>query len=369
MAIFFNRDLGIDIFYVGIIFTALAISGSIFSIIGGHLSDRIGRKNTLLIGSFYGVIVYFTIAYFVAFSYPTIYIVGIFISSSIGGAFVFPSTSALVADVTREENRRMAYSIFRIMANAGWAIGPLTGGYLSSINIVWIFVLVGITGIFQISIVVFGLKGLPKNFGMRMKGIAVDKRMALFAAGTFFTIVVASQFSVTLPVYATQGIGIPTIDLGYIFAVNGVVVVAGQYPMSWILRRLNNVDVMIIGSAFYSLGYFMVAFSPNIYWLMFDMLFITTGENLTTPGMNTVVSLIAPKDKVGRYMGFLSMTNSGGRAIGPSIGSFFLSIFAFDGLRVWGSIASMGLISISILFIFLTVVYRKLMTDSPSEAI
>lgn len=359
MSIFFNKYLGVPIFYVGIIFTLLAVTGSGFSIIGGRLSDSIGRRNTLLIGSIFGVILYFFIAFLVAFSYPLLMIILFFILSAVGGAFVFPSTSALVADVTSPEDRNMAYSVFRIMSNVGWAIGPITGGYLFSVDIVWIFILVGFSSLIQTLIVIFGLKSIPHVGSTRGRGISVDKRMALFAAGTFFIILVASQFSVTLPVYATAVAGVTSFGLSYMYAVNGVVVVLGQYPMSWILRRLNNVNVMIIGSVFYSLGYFLVAFSGSVYMLMFDMLFITVGENLTTPGMNTVVSFIAPKDKIGRYMGFLSMSNSGGRAIGPSIGAFFLSLYNYNGLYVWGSIASLGLISIVILFIFLTTVYTK----------
>lgn len=366
MAIFFNKNLGIPIFYVGIIFTLLALSSSVFSIIGGQLSDSIGRKNTLLIGSIYGVFVFFALAYFVAYSYPLALIVAVFILSALGGAFVFPSTSALVADVTEEKDRNMAYSIYRIMSNIGWAIGPITGGYLTSIDIVWMFVLVGFSSLFQTIIVVAGLRYVVHKSDRRDRGISVDKRMALFAAGTFFIIVVASQFSVTLPVYANAVVGITSRSIGYVYAVNGVVVVLGQYPMSWILRKVNYVNVMILGSIFYSFGYFLVAFSGSLYWLMFDMIFITVGENLTTPGMNTVVSLIAPKDKIGRYMGFLSMSNSGGRAIGPSIGAFFLSLYSYNGLYVWGSIASLGMISIVILLIFYSAVYSKAASRQPN---
>jgi DHA1 family multidrug resistance protein B-like MFS transporter len=93
------------------------------------------------------------------------------------------------------------------------------------------------------------------------------------------------------------------------------------------------------------------------------MVFITVGENLTTPGMNTVVSRIAPAGKTGRYMGFLSMANSGGRAVGPSIGSFLMFFFAYRGLEVWGSIASLGLISISLLAIFYFSVYRSYVSN------
>ena len=246
-----------------------------------------------------------------------------------------PAASALVSDVTSESERNTAYSLYRIMSNVGWAIGPLTGGFLSVISIGYIFALVTVTSLIQLTVVAVFLH--PVENAARKTGssvhIGLDWRLVLFAAGTFFITLVSSQFSVTLPVYSTKVVGILESNIGYIYAVNGLVVVLGQYPMSWITRNISIVHVMAMGSAFYSFGYFLVAFSHSLYGLMFDMLFITVGENLTSPGMNTVVSQIAPEGKTGRYMGFLSMANSAGRAIGPSIGSFFHVLLCLQRIK------------------------------------
>ncbi|MCL4451245.1 MAG: MFS transporter [Candidatus Thermoplasmatota archaeon] len=359
MAIYFNVSLGISIFYVGIIFTLLSVSSSLFSFLGGYLADRVGRKKTLVLGSFAGFFIYLVIAVLVLTGAGFLIITGVFILSSISGALVFPSASALVADVTSVKDRNSAYSIYRIMSNVGWAIGPITGGYIAGISVGYIFILMSVTNVLQLVLIVRVLADKMKDSSTpRPKGYSLDRRILLFAAGTFFVTLVASQFSVTLPVYSTKIVGILEQQLGYIYAVNGIVVVLGQYPMTWVTRRLDVVTVMILGSLFYSLGYFLVAFSSSLYGLMLDMVFITVGENLTTPGMNTVVSRIAPAGKTGRYMGFLSMANSGGRAVGPSIGAFLMFFFAYRGLEVWGTLASLGIVSISILSIFYFAVYR-----------
>ncbi len=369
MAIYFNVTLGISIFYVGIIFTLLSVSSSLFSFLGGYLADKVGRKKTLLLGSFAGFFIYLIISILVLTGAGFLIITGVFILSSISGALVFPSASALVADVTTINQRNSAYSIYRIMSNVGWAIGPITGGYIAGISVGYIFMLMSVTNVLQLVLILRVLADRGRDASAsRVRGYSIDKRILLFAAGTFFVTLVASQFSVTLPVYSTKIVGILEQQLGYIYAVNGLVVVLGQYPMTWMTRRLNVVNVMILGSLFYSLGYFLVAFSTSLYGLMLDMVFITVGENLTTPGMNTVVSRIAPEGKTGRYMGFLSVANSGGRAVGPSIGAFLMFFFAYNGLEVWGSIASLGIISISILAVFYLSVYRSYASNG-SEAV
>ncbi len=360
MAIYFNIDLKISIFYVGIIFTILAVGSSAFSFIGGMMADRFGRKNTILAGSASGVVIYLALSVLVLTDSYYLLIAAVFVLSSMSGGLVFPSASALVADVTSVEERNSAYSIYRIMANVGWAVGPITGGYIAGLSVGYIFLLVSITNLIQLIIIARVLVQGGRISSRKEGGAFVfDWRILMFAAATFFGTLVASQFSVTLPVYSTKVVGILEYQIGYIYAVNGLVVVIGQYPMTWITRKLNVITVMIAGSMFYALGYLLVAFSGSLYSLMADMVFITIGENLTTPGMNTVVSRIAPEGKTGRYMGFLSMANSAGRSVGPSIGSFLMFIYAYNGLRVWGSIASLEIISISILALFYFMVYRS----------
>ncbi len=359
MAIFFNTRLLIPIYYVGIIFMLLSVSSSFYSFVGGSLSDRIGRRSTLLLGSALGAFIYLLVAFMVLGSVNYLLIVAAFILSSVSGAFVFPSSSALVADVTSVEERNSAYSLYRVMSNVGWAVGPIIGGFISVINVGYIFALMSATSLAQFSVILLVLKKTPASAPSKRRGIALDWKIGLFASATFFVILVSSQFSVTLPVYSTSAIGILNQQLGYIYAVNGAVVVLGQYPMTWITRKLNTVHVIIIGSLFYSFGYLLVGYSTSLLGLMFDMIFITVGENLTSPGMNTVVSRIAPEGKVGRYMGFLSAANSAGRAVGPSVGSIFLFLYAYNGPEVWGSIASIGSVSIALLIIFFLTVYRK----------
>ncbi len=355
MAIFFNQRLGVPTVVVGIMFTLLALISTIFSLIGGSISDAIGRKKVILLGAGYGIVIYSLISFFI-FDFVSLLVVAeLFIFSAISGSLVFPSASALVADVTKPEDRMISYSLYRILANLGWAIGPVSGSYVQGFGMQYIFILLAVASVAQFLIVLLFIREpAPKREkGRKLIQIGYDRYLIVFGAGTFFGTLLASQFSVTLPLYAVASAGIQEYQLGYLYAINGAVVVLGQYPMSYLMRRFNDVHTLMIGSAFYSLGYFLVGISPSPVFLYLDMIVITTGENLTSPGMNSVVSMIAPKGKTGSYMGFLSMVNSSGRAIGPSIGSLFLSIYAYDGLRTWLSLSSFGAVAILLLVIFL----------------
>lgn len=359
MAIYFKQELGIPTLLVGLIFTLLSASSVFFSILGGALADYIGRRRTLLVGSMGGFVIYFTIASFIILHKPDLWIIVFFVISSFSGSLVFPSASALVSDVTSDSERFQAFSIYRILGNVGWAIGPLIGAYIYDSGIEQVFLFVAFASVVQFIIVLTMVResAIPNKWTeIRKNGkfniLSFDRYLIYFGAGTFLITLVASQFSVTLPTYSVLHVGLRTSQLGYIYAVNGVVVVLGQYPMTMLMRRFSDVTTMAVGAILYSIGYLLVGFSTGLATLMLDMVIITAGENLTSPGINTIVSRIAPPDKTARYMGFIGMLNSTGRALGPSIGTAFLSIYAFGGIETWSSISVFGVVSVVILLSF-----------------
>ncbi len=363
MALFFNEQLNIPVYVVGIIFTLGSLVSLVFSLLGGGLSDYIGRKKVLLIGSAISSALYLLMAIFLNAGAGALLIAALFVMTPIGGSLIFPSANALVADVTEEKDRTNGYVIYRIMANLGWAIGPFSGALLDVHGIFWIFILVTVCSAIQGVIVLLVVKDRWMERKRREKldspgrisFLSYDRFLLVFSMGTFFVTLVSSQFSVTMPVYAGIKVGLPHYELGYIYAVNGVVVVLGQYPTTNFMKRFPEIASMIAGAVAYSIGYLLVGFSTTLLDLMLVMVVITVGENLVSPVMNSIVSKIAPRDKLARYLGFLGMVNSSGRALGPSVGAFFLSIFAFNGLLVWSSIDLFGAASIMAFLAFIRI--------------
>ena len=233
-------------------------------------------------------------------------------------------------------------------------MGPLIGSLLYSHGIIYIFYALAIAGIFETIIVIFVKEHdiIKTGKGNKNPFFVYDKLLFVFSIATFFIILLSSQFSVSLPLYSELVIRINIDDLGYIYAINGLVVVLGQYPLIKFFSRFGDINTFIYGALFYALGYFIIAFSHNLYGLMFDMVIITIGENLTTPTINTIISKMAPAGRTGRYMGFNSMFNSIGRAFGPSIGTYIMYTFHYDGLITWSLIAIFGIFSVFAILIF-----------------
>ncbi len=326
----------------------------IFSIVGGYIGDIWGRKFTILTGSIIGAISYFMVFVFFILKYSVIDISAMFLLSSVSGALVFPASSAVVADTTTVEMRRSAFGIYRIFTNIGWAVGPIIGSVVYGTGVQYIFLFSSISSILQFATVLFFMHDMKMRFSDINRGtgfISFDRNLIIFSTGTLFLTILTSQFNVTFPTYANIQGGVPAAYIGYIYAVNGTVVVLGQLPMNIIFRKISDLRAMQLGSFFYAAGYFMSAFSHGLVDFMAIMVLITIGENFSSPGISSIVTKIAPPDKIGRYNGFNSMMNATARGLGPSIGSFFLYVYAYNGIETW---ASLDLFAVLAIMMFLT---------------
>ncbi len=97
------------------------------AMIGGHLADTIGRRNTIVLSMFSGGITMVCLSLAVELES----IVALACLAGVTAEFHKPASSALLADLTSEKNRVTAFAAMRFAINAGWAIGPATAGFLA----------------------------------------------------------------------------------------------------------------------------------------------------------------------------------------------------------------------------------------------
>lgn len=112
---------------VGSIFTLGALSGLLTAYIFGKIADKIGRKPLILSSQigfavvmlFYSLITQKTFAYFIQ------------ILEGMSWAMLGVAAPALIADLSKRDERGEAMGIYSTSWNFGWVIGPFFGGFLS----------------------------------------------------------------------------------------------------------------------------------------------------------------------------------------------------------------------------------------------
>jgi DHA1 family multidrug resistance protein-like MFS transporter len=126
MALFYNDKFGIEPLEIGLILSISGFIGFLASWAAGRLSDRIGRKPLIAIGSFLSRICGFVLP----LTGDVIQAAGFLSARSLGNNINMPAMRALRADLSPVEARGKFFGMFRAAFRAGDIVGPLIGTYL-----------------------------------------------------------------------------------------------------------------------------------------------------------------------------------------------------------------------------------------------
>lgn len=120
-------ELGASIAQVGVVFTVTSVAILILQIVGGWLSDSIGRLRTIAIGSIGGIVGF--IALLLAPSWQWMLVALVIYQFPF--ALVGPSFGAFLAENSTPENRGRVYGITGTIYQITGILGPPLGGFLA----------------------------------------------------------------------------------------------------------------------------------------------------------------------------------------------------------------------------------------------
>ena len=351
VSLYLHTQLDVPMTVVGIIMLVSALVASGGRIVGGEIADRVGRRPLLLVGMSSRVIVFALMAVAIYFRWSVWTVGSIFLLIRLVGAAVRPGLTAMVADIVPSENRVEAYALFRIGSNAGWAIGPAIGGFLVSVSYASLFVLTTCASLIGAILVFLFIResiqtAETERFALRrVLDVGRDLRFLVFCGWSVLLFIVMGQFASTLAVFSTQTIGISEAQLGWLFTINGIVVVLFQWPAARLAGKVGIRWGLVLGCLGYALGYFTVGLVPGFGFLIGSMVIITLGEVTFSPTSMAAVANMAPAMRVGRYMGFFGLTEALGWSLGPFIGGMLYDHLAHASVLLWSIIAVIGVIA------------------------
>jgi DHA1 family multidrug resistance protein-like MFS transporter len=122
----YATNLGAGALEIGIIFSSFVLTRAIFSTSFGNLSDTIGRKRLILIGS--SLYIVFAILFTVPDSWTGLVLVRSL--QGVASAMVWPVSEALVIDSTPPKERGASMGKIVMASNLGFVVGPFIGGGL-----------------------------------------------------------------------------------------------------------------------------------------------------------------------------------------------------------------------------------------------
>jgi len=126
LPIYLNEKLGYPAWEIGLLFTAQILAATFTKPVMGRLSDRYGRIPMIVAGLALGGI---TTGFLIFFSNYVLIMV-LLVIFGFGLATVTASTSALVADLSRDQGRGGAMGVLSSIMDIGHSTGPIVAGAL-----------------------------------------------------------------------------------------------------------------------------------------------------------------------------------------------------------------------------------------------
>lgn len=351
IAIYFHSNLGLSMSEIGIFFGVLAIIRSIFQALGGEMSDRVQRRQLLILSQMIRSVAFILLSLCIFYDLGFWMIAVMLSINSIFGAVFQPVANAMVSDILPSEKRLDGYAVTRAAGNLGWAVGPAIGGFLAHQSYGLLFVISAIVTFISSIIFWLFLKN-PKVSQVVDKFkfsdlIAVKDDPFLFRHSIliFILSLVIAQFFAPFSVYTVDMVGISESQLGWIYTVNGAMVVALQIPITYLFAKMKFTTQLALGSFVFVIGYSLVGFFASFECFIIAMSIITFGEMLNAPPSLALTARLAPEGRMGRYMGIFGFFMAAGWSFGPLYGGVILDYFGHTHELAWIIISSLALVS------------------------
>lgn len=326
LLIYVSEQLDLPLTDVAGLISLNGIIGLVSSYFAGPISDRFGRKWLMVVSLVGNGLTYFV------FTQATTYAAFAFLMA-LRGVFMplyRVGLNAMISDLVGEEFRQEAFSIQRLAANSGVAIGPAIGGFVAvaSYSIGFNAAAIALT-FYGLSIAFFARETKPKTFGETddsqspsrgYKEALSDKPFLVFMLAYALLTISSIILWVLLGVYAKHNYQLPENQYGIIQASNAIMVVVFQLAVTRITKKFPALPVLAVGAAIYSLGVASIALGTGFWDFLLSFVIVTIGELIAMPTAVSHVADIAPIRMRGRYMGLFVLAQGVGRTIAPLLG-------------------------------------------------
>jgi MFS family permease len=309
-------ELGASVGQVGFVFTIVSTVILILQIVGGWISDSIGRLKAIAIGSVGGVIGY--IAMLLAPSWEWMMLA--IIISRFPSTLIGPSFGAFVAENSSEQNRGKVYGITDTIFQITGVVGPPLGGLLAGAYgfkrmLIVPAVMYSIAAIFRIwmaSTMRSAREKPPEKLTLDSFRTAMKTMFTFILGGGIITWIlltdgvrdIAFRLSTELePLYLEQIGGLSYEQIGALGSVFSISMMFTPILSGRIADRYGERVPISIGFAFVSLGYYIFLQADMYLGFVFVWIIFGIGVGLLSPAYASLISKVVPANLLGTFTG------------------------------------------------------------------
>ncbi|MFE6483010.1 MDR family MFS transporter [Streptomyces sp. NPDC057757] len=361
MALYLTLDRGYSASYAGLVASLHGLGGVVSSLGAGVMTDRLGRRPTLLIAQ---VSTAFSVA-LLGFMHDPVAIAAVAFLVGATSNASRPAVQAMMADIVRPEDRVRAFSLNYWAINLGFAVSSMAAGFIAEFSYLAGFLIeAGMT--LACALVVFAK--LPESRpvqapeearegnGVGLGTVLRDRRFMSVVGLSFLVALIFQQGFVGLPVAMGEA-GFTPADYGFAIGVNGVLIVVLQIPVTRFIEHRDPMRLLVVSSLLAGYGFGLTAFAGSIGVFALTVCVWTLAEVVNAPTQTGLVVRLSPVRGRGRYQGMYTLSWALAALIAPLMSGVVIDRFGAEWL--WGLCAVVGTVA--------GIGYGVLMRSLPAE--
>ena len=333
LVIYLSGSFGLSVADIGLVIGSTLIIGSLLSLYGGFLVDKMSSYRLIL-----GFSVAFTLGFLGTFLARDLWLFyGCLVLINLAYAVIEIAVKSGFGSLLAVNDRSEVFSIKYTLTNVGYAVGPFLGAGLAKLDIGLPFLLSAGLGAGFCGVYFFrGNKGVtaidaaqnPAPFLAVGKLLLKDYRLVCFTLGGLLTAVVFGQFTAYLSQYLVVTTTPETTYqiISAVVATNALMVIALQYAIG---RRISQRHLnlwLAAGLSLFMAGVAGFALSTTLLLWVLSMAIFTVGEIIVFPAEYMFIDRIAPDHLRGMYYGAQNLSNLGA-ALGPVLCGIVLASY------------------------------------------
>ena len=345
------------------------------SLLGGKMTDKIGRKTIMILFMGLAACAYIPCAFLINIEATYQYIPWLLILSSFFNSFAGPASGAMMNDLTLPENRQAAFSLLYMGMNVGCAIGSIVAGFLFNNYMKLLFIGDAVTSLVAIILLILFVKETkPSHEDMKqIEEERMDEKAetgSLFSAllrrpgllvfalfDTIYSFVYAQTcFSIPLQTNAVFGENLGSKFYGTFNMINCLEVIFLTTIITLLTRKIRAIYNVSIAGIFFGIGFGMLFFVKSFWMFALSTVIWTVGEIINATNIGVYLANHTPATHRGRFNSILEIISGTGGAISPYIMGAFIVNYGVN--NVWPVIFFMCMIA-SFSFLILGIVEKN----------
>jgi DHA1 family tetracycline resistance protein-like MFS transporter len=313
----YMTELGATVGQVGLVFTITSSVMLFLQVLGGWISDSVGRLRAIAVGSIGGVAGY--VAMVLAPTWEWM-IVAVSISG-IAYAMVGPSFGAFIAEHSREDNRGRVYGVTDSIFQITGVLGPPLGGFLAGAYgfrpmIIVSGLLYGAAAIIRIWMATAtrwtsqGPEPDKLTFASFRSSLSVVIKMVV--GGGVITWIfmtdgirdIAFRLSQELtPLYLEQIAGISIFQIGLLGSIFSGAMMISPLASGRISDKYGERVPITMGFLLVFAGFMIFLYAPAFPMFVLSWIVFGTGVGLLSPAYQSLISKVVPQKNLGAFSG------------------------------------------------------------------